>query len=142
MTQVEYEPAVPSDVWEQAGPVGGADVDGRIPATAKPVLPVGVQTVRVLPTLNGNFGALTATSGGDAVRLVGRAPQRRQLVVLATSAGAAVVTLSDNAQQAKSGYGFRLPLNLPIPLPYAGELWVASATADALVSFASLVDQG
>lgn len=142
VSSVEFDPAVPSDVWEQATPLGGADLNGLMPRTAVPVLPVGVQTVRVVPSLVATLGNVALVSGAGAVMLVGRTPQRRHIVVWATSAGAAVVTLSENKGQATAGYGARLPLNAPIPLPYAGDLYVATTGADAVVSFAAMIDQG
>lgn len=138
----EFEPSVPSGVWEQDQPVGGADVDGDLPRTAVPVLPVGIATVRVVPSLVGFFGNAALVAAQPATRVVGRAPQRRQITILATSAGAAVVTIGESAQQVTTGYGMRLPINVPVTIPYAGELWAAATGADAIVSWAICTDQG
>lgn len=138
----EFEPAVPSGVWEQDQPVGGADVNGRIPPTAVPVLPVGIQTVRVVPSLVGMFGKVALVNGSPAQRIVGRLPQRRVITLIASSAGAGVVVISESQQQATSGYGMILPLNTPVPLPFAGDLWAAATGADSTLSFAQCVDQG
>lgn len=126
----------PSDVWEQATPFGGADVDGQLPAVARPVVVVGTTQTRETPALNAQPGKQEIALNG-VERVVGRMPQRSRITLIATSAGAAVVTVSTDRQQAANGFGLRLPLNVPVSLHYAGELYAAATTAAATVSYFS-----
>lgn len=140
----DFDPNIPSDVWEQDVPVGGADSAGQLPPAAIATVPVGVQTVREVPALAHSTGAFALTDGGPALRL-GRVVQRRRLV-LSVSVDAATpdayVVAGDNQQQAASGVGLRIPQGAMLVLGTAGELWFAAFEADLTLSWLQEFDQG
>jgi len=145
--QTEFDPAIPSGVWEQDAPVGGADVHGQLPAQAHAVVAVGITTTREVPALRATFGRV-ALAASSVQRVLGRQPQRRRLHLTIIAAGACTVTLSDDQQQASTGYGMQLVFTAAgqlvlSPWSYADQLYAAVAGASAAtVTFMAEIDQG
>jgi hypothetical protein len=145
---MEQEPVVvPGQQWEQDTPVGGFDHDGRPPREAVSVLPVGIVTVRNVPTMEASANvypvAALIASGGvigqDVIRVVGAAPQRRAITIVSDVAG----RLSPVAGNAQQSVGLIVPANTPIVLQCAGELWFRNTTAGVgNVSFFAEIDRG
>jgi hypothetical protein len=138
-----YDPAVPSAVLEQDVPVGGADLDGRMPGAALATVPVGIATVREVPALTHNSARFALVADGDAIR-IGRTVQRRRLVVSvsASATATAYVIAGDNKQQAESGFGLEIPQGTMLVLGTAADLWFAAFGADLYVSWLQELDQG
>lgn len=133
---------IPEEVWEQEGPQGGA-VDGQLPAAAVATVTQGVSTVREVPALRHITGRLDLTETGAPLR-IGREPRRRRLVLSVdySAVGSAYVVAGDTEQQARAGYGLRVPPGAVLVLATAGELWWATFGADLGVTFLAELDQG
>lgn len=140
----DFDPAVPSAVWEQDVPTGGADDAGQLPGAAVATVPIGVQTVREVPTLRHTSGAVDLTTTGQPYRL-GRVAQRRRLVLSVAPASAtpdAYVVAGDNEQQAAGGFGLRIPAGTVLVLGTAESMWFATFGADLNISWLQEFDQG
>jgi hypothetical protein len=131
---------ISDETSEQDVPVGGA-VDGKLANAAVATLPQGILTVREMPALAATFGKLTLPPLSTS--RIGRHPQRRRLLLSVRSADPdAFVTLAESEYQASIGYGLDItPGHPPIPLHYAGELWVCAFGASPVtVSFVAEID--
>lgn len=127
---------VPDAVWNQDMPTGGADELGRIPGAAVAVVPVGVVTVRDVAALRATAGTYTLTIN-QTVRLVGRSPQRRRLLVCAT----ADYMLCTDENTAQAGVGMTVTSEQPVALETAGEVWLRAVAAGSF-GFWSEYDEG
>jgi hypothetical protein len=138
-----FDPAIPSRVWEQDVPVGGADVDGQLPGAALATVPVGVATVRNVPTLAHTSGRFALLEGGTAQR-IGRVIQRRRLILSVSTSVApdAYIVAGDTQQQAEGGFGLEIPAGAMLVLGTAGELWFAAVGDDLRLSWLQEMDQG
>lgn len=129
---------LPADVLQQDLPVGGA-VDGILPETALPVVPVGIALTRETPSMQAVSGSLTINAG-DVFQLCAESPHRRRLLITATVGYVRVCT---SRQDASDGNGFRVLNNQPpVELRYAGPLWVRGTAASQEVSWWIELDQG
>lgn len=127
---------VPDEVWNQDVPTGGADDAGNMPAAAVAVVPVGIVTVRDLAPLRATAGTYELASG-STVRLVGRSPQRRRLLV--TSSTQYMLCADENTAQA--AMGMTVTTDQPVELRTAGEVWLR-AQGNGLFGFWAEYDEG
>jgi hypothetical protein len=131
-----HEPTIADEVTEQALPVGGSDPAGHLPRAALPMVPVGIATVREVPTLEAAPSS-QAVVAAATVRIMGRSALRRRVHITATVA----VWIGNSELQTTAHRAFRLPANTVWSLAYAGEIW-ASAEADGTVTWWSEMDAG
>lgn len=135
MSDVEQ---LPADVLQQDLPVGGA-VDGVMPEVAIPVVPVGIALTRETPALQAVTISLPGTTG-DVFLLVSQSPHRRRILVATTGAA---VRLCTSRQDAKDAVGLRIPPDVaPVPIHFAGELFVRLTGANQEVTAFIEYDQG
>lgn len=135
MTQ-QLDPAVPADVWEQTGPVGGADDRGQLPGKAVPVVPFGIAQVREAPVLRHIIGKIGG-SNNDVIRLVGYQPQRRWLIITATIQ----YMVCDSKVNADQSVGMTVTTDQPWSMWSAGEVWIRFAGSGD-VGFIAGMDEG
>ncbi len=135
--QPDARPVGPAaSTWTQDVPVGGEDVHNDTAKVAVAVSPQGIQTVRNVPAMRAAAMSFVVAALGS-IRLLGQAPQRRAVTIVASAAG----VLNVDQGLAQSGQGLIVPANTPIVLQSAGEVWFYSA-AGATVSYWSEIDLG
>lgn len=132
---------IPAEAWEQETPVGGS-YDGRSPATGIYVVPVGIGTVREVPTLAGTSGMLQASAAGGLLQvfaLMSSDPHRRAIHLGGISGTPRVATAREIAT---TGGGLPIATGAtPARLQYAGELYVVFPTATDAIGFLVELDQ-
>lgn len=136
----ETQDAAPEEVWEQDVAEGGS-VAGQLPTAAGAVVVQGVTVVRDAPALGATFGLMTIPQG--TAQRIGRNSRRRRLIVSSrpNTTATAYVVLADTNQQAIGGYGLPILQGAnPLPLQYAGEVWIAAFGADMQVGFIAELD--
>jgi len=128
---------VSAQQWEQAGPVGGGDFDGRQATRAQTVTVSNLVQVREVPTL-GATTVTVPTSLTEPKRLIGRAPQRRMITIVCDQD----VWIATDSNTAQNGQGFLLPASTPFPTGYAGEIWIRAKTVAGTATAWAELDQG
>jgi len=137
VSDATIDPTVPAEVWEQEGSIGGADLNGRLPGVAIPVIVQGVAVVRDAPTLRSTFGGVAGVPG-DSVQLVGYSPKRRSLQIVSS----APYRLCGSAGEAgQAGNGCLITTDAPISVPPAAAVWVRFE-GTGFVGFIAGMDEG
>lgn len=127
-----------AETWTGDTMIGGEDSHGQPAARALAVAPQGVTLVRDMPTMRASSGKVAFAAAGEAFRLVGEAPQRRAITIIATAAG----WLCSDQANAQASNGMPLPANTPIPLETAAQLWFKPGAALGEIGFLAEIDQG
>lgn len=132
-------------VWEQDGPIAGEDERGRGATQALATVPQGITTVRDVPTLAAAANGY-AVADTKAIRVLGRTPQRRNVVLVASVApavaGALVGVLNVDQSLAEAGVGLFMHHGIPVPLTTAGEIWFRAFGNGVTVTFWADIDVG
>lgn len=124
------QPEISSDLWEQDVPVGGENLPAGRPAAADAVVPVGITVTREAPPLKAVANAIPVQNG-QIIRIAGRTPQRRRILI----SGTAAFILCTSEGEAQQGTGLSVAANMaPITITAAVDLW-AQASGAGLITF-------
>lgn len=133
------------DVLYQDQPVGG-EVNGETPRMVVPVLPTGIVTVREVPALRAQSGAVALAAG--SFHRIGEDPHRRRITIRCNDAVAPApatfryLVVATSIEAAQSGFGLELTPGTSVELFTAAQLVVAAIGDTLRASWFGIMDQG